>query len=76
MKNLESFQVLQRALVGNGFDSTLRSWREGNEAVITLTVALHEEQSPERMTKLADLIGSNGFAFTAENETVDITAPA
>jgi hypothetical protein len=43
MTNLESFQALQRRLVGNGFDSTLRSWREGNEAVITLTVALHEE---------------------------------
>jgi hypothetical protein len=74
MQNLESFQALQGALVREGFDSTLRAWREGDEAVMTLTVALHEPQTPERMTRLADLVGSNGFSFTAENETVDITA--
>jgi hypothetical protein len=72
MANLESFQVLQGALVRDGFDSTLRAWREGNEAVMTLTVALHEAQTPERMTKLADLVRTNGFTFTADNETVDI----
>ena len=76
MQNLESFQALQGALVRDGFDSTLRAWREGDEAVMTLTVALHEAQTPERMAKLADLVGSKGFAFTAENETVDITALA
>jgi hypothetical protein len=74
MQNLESFQALQGELVRDGFDSTLRTWREGDKAVITLTVALHEAQTPERMAKLADIIGSQGFAFTAENETVDITA--
>ena len=74
MQNLEGFQALQGVLVRDGFDSTLRARREGDEAVITLTVALHEEQTPERMAKLADVITSNGFAFTAENETVDITA--
>lgn len=74
MQNLESFQALQGELVRNGFDSTLRAWREGDEAVMTLTVALHEAQTPERMAKLADVVGSKNFAFTADNETVDITA--
>jgi hypothetical protein len=74
MQNLEDFQDLQSALVRDGFDSTLRAWREGNEAVMTLTVALHEAQTPERIAKLADVVGERGFAFTAENETVDITA--
>ena len=74
MQTLESFQALHGALVRDGFDSTLRTWREGDEAVITLTVALHETQTPDRMAKLADIVGSKGFAFTAENETVDITA--
>jgi hypothetical protein len=74
VQNLESFQALQGALVREGFDSTLRAWREGKEAVMTLSVALHEAQTPERMAKLADVVGEKGFAFTAENETVDITA--
>jgi hypothetical protein len=74
MQNLESFHALQDVLVRNGFDSTLRAWREGDQAVMTLTVALHEAQTPERMAKLADVVGSRGFAFSAEGETVDITA--
>src|SRR6476619_6147893 len=61
MQNLESFQALQGALVRDGFDSTLRAWREGDEAVMTLTVALHEAQTPERMAKLADVVGAKGF---------------
>jgi hypothetical protein len=74
MANLQSFQVLQQELVRAGFDSTLRAWREGNEAVMTLLVALHEQQTPERMSKLTDIVDEHGFAFTADNETVTITA--
>jgi hypothetical protein len=74
MANLQDFQALQQALVRSGFDSTLRAWREGNEAVMTLTVALHHEQTPERMSELTRLVTDNGFAFTAENETVTVTA--
>jgi hypothetical protein len=74
MKSLESFQALQQALVRDGFDSTLRARREGDEAVITMTVALHQQQTPERMAQLTEIINGNGFAFTAENETVAVTA--
>lgn len=73
MNDLERFQSLQVKLVEGGFDTTLRARRERNEAVFSLTVALHQEQTPELMAKLTDIIGSHGFAFTAENETVDIT---
>jgi len=72
--NLESFQALQQSLVRAGFDSTLRARRDGNEAVITMTVALHHEQTPERMAELTEIVTDNGFAFTAENETITITA--
>jgi len=73
VNDLERFQGLQVKLVEGGFDTTLRARREGNEAVFSLTVALHQEQTPELMSKLTGIIGAHGFAFTAENETVDIT---
>jgi hypothetical protein len=38
-----------------------------------MTVALHDEQRPEIMATLTEIIGAQGFAFTAENETVEIT---
>jgi len=62
-------------LVQAGFDTTLRARREGNEAVFSLTVALHQEQTPELMARLTEIITRYGFAFTAENETVEITKP-
>jgi len=74
MANLQSFQALQQALVRAGFDSTLRAWRDGDEAAMTLMVALHEQQTPERMSELTRLVDDNGFAFTADNETIHITA--
>jgi hypothetical protein len=73
VNELERFQDLQVKLVEGGFDTTLRARREGNEAVFSLTVALHHEQTPELMAKLTEIISRHGFAFTAENETVEIT---
>jgi hypothetical protein len=74
MNELARFQDLQLKLVKAGFDTTFRARREGNEAVSTMTVALHDEQRPEVMATLTEIIGAQGFAFTAENETVEITA--
>jgi hypothetical protein len=73
VNELERFQGLQVKLVEAGFDTTLRARREGNEAVFSLTVALHHEQTPELMARLTEIIGAHGFAFTAENETIEIT---
>jgi len=74
MNQLARFQDLQLNLVEAGFDTTFRVRRDGNEAVSTMTVALHEEQRPEIMATLTEIIGAHGFAFTAENETVEITS--
>jgi hypothetical protein len=68
MNELARFQDLQLRLV--------KARREGNEAVSTMTVALHHEQRPEIMATLTEIIGAHGFAFTAENETVEITSVA
>jgi hypothetical protein len=73
VNDLERFQDLQVKLVEAGFDTTFRARREGNEAVFSLTVALHQEQNPELMARLTEIITRYGFAFTAENETVEIT---
>ena len=73
MNELARFQDLQLRLVKAGFDTTFRARREGNESVSTMTVALHDEQRPEIMATLTEIIGAQGFAFTAENETVEIT---
>jgi len=73
MNELERFQDLQVRLVEAGFDTTYRVRREGNEAVSTMTVSLHREQTPEVMARLTEIIGRHGFSFTAENETVSIT---
>lgn len=73
MNDLERFQVLQVKLVEGGFDTTLKARRERNEAVFSLTVALHHEQTPELMAKLTEIVRAHGFAFTAENETIAIT---
>ena len=73
VNDLERFQDLQVKLVQADFDTTLRARREGNEAVFSLTVALHQEQTPELMARLTEIITRHGFAFTAENETVEIT---
>jgi hypothetical protein len=73
MNELERFQDLQLRLVEAGFDTTFRVRREGNQAVSTMTVALHQEQTPEVMATLSDIVDACGFAFTAENETVAIT---
>jgi hypothetical protein len=73
VSELERFQDLQVKLVVAGFDTTLKARREGDEAVVSLTVALHHEQTPELMAKLTEIIGGHGFAFTAENETIEIT---
>jgi hypothetical protein len=70
---LERFQDLQVKLVEAGFDTTLKARRERNEAVFSLTVALHHEQTPVLMAKLTEIISAHGFAFTAENETIEIT---
>jgi hypothetical protein len=73
MNDLERFQDLQVRLVEGGFDTTLKARRDGNEAVFSLTVALHHEQTPELMAKLTQIVSGHGFAFTAENETIAIT---
>jgi len=73
MNDLERFQDLQRQLVLAGFDTTFSARREGDEAVSSLSVALHSEQQPEVMAKLAEITTAQGFAFTAEGETVAIT---
>jgi hypothetical protein len=41
--------------------------------VFSLAVALHHEQTPELMAKLTEIVGAHGLAFTAENETIEIT---
>jgi hypothetical protein len=69
-----TFQDLQVKLVEGGFDTTLRARREGNEAVFSLTVALHHEQTPELMARLTEIVSAYGLAFTAENETIEITS--
>jgi hypothetical protein len=74
MDELERFQDLQVRLVEAGFDTTFRVRREGNEAVSTMTVALHQEQTPEVMATLTEIVSAHGFAFTADNETVSITS--
>jgi hypothetical protein len=74
MNQLERFQQLQLTLVREGFDTTFRARRDGEEALSWLTVSLHESQEPETMTRLSELITGNGFQFTAEGETVAITA--
>jgi len=73
VNELERFQDLQVKLVEGGFYTTLKARREQNEAVFSLTVALHHEQTPELMAKLTEIVSAHGFAFTAENETVAIT---
>jgi hypothetical protein len=73
MNDLERFQDLQVKLVEGGFDTTLRARREQNEAVFSLTVALHQEQTPELMAKVTEIVSAYGLAFTAENETIEIT---
>jgi hypothetical protein len=73
VNELERFQDLQIKLVEGGFDTTLKARREQNEAVFSLTVALHHEQTPELMAKLTEIISAHGLAFTAENETIEIT---
>ena len=73
MNELERFQDLQVKLVEAGFDTTLKARRERNEAVFSLTVALHHEQTPELMAKLTEIVSAHGLAFTAENETIEIT---
>jgi hypothetical protein len=74
VNELERFQDLQVKLVEAGFDTTLKARRERNEAVFSLTVALHHEQTPELMAKLTEIISAHGFAFTAENEMIEITS--
>jgi hypothetical protein len=73
VNELQRFQDLQIELVEGGFDTTLKARRERNEAVFSLTVALHQEQTPELMAKLTEIISARGLAFTAENETIEIT---
>jgi len=73
MNDFEQFQDLQVKLVEASFDTTLRARRERNEAVLSLTVALHHEQTPELMAKLTDIISAQGFAYIAGNETIEIT---
>jgi hypothetical protein len=73
VNELERFQDLQVKLVEAGFDTTLKARRERNEAVFSLTVALHHEQTPELMAKLTEIVSAHGLAFTAENETIEIT---
>jgi hypothetical protein len=76
MNDLERFQAVQVKLVAAGFDTTLKARREGNEAVFSLTVALHHEQTPELMARLTEVVSGEGLAFTAESETIEITALA
>jgi hypothetical protein len=73
VNDLERFQDLQVKLVEAGFDTTLRARRERNEAVFSLTVALHHEQTPELMAKLTEIISAHGLVFTAENGMIEIT---
>ena len=73
MNELERFQHLQVKLVEAGFDTTVKARRERNEAVFSLTVALHREQTPELMAQLTEIISEHGLAFTAENETIEVT---
>ncbi len=73
MATIEDFQTLQRSLIRSGFDSTFRAWRDGDEAVSSLSVSLHAKQDPEVMAKLSELIVGGGFSFTADGETVHIT---
>jgi hypothetical protein len=75
MTDLQDFQRLQVSLVEGGFDTTLQAHREADQAVFSLSVALHHEQTPEVMTKLTDIVAGHGLSFTAEDETVRIAVP-
>jgi hypothetical protein len=73
MQDLQSFQELQRELVNANFESTLDARREGNQAVFSLLVKL-DEQTPERMARLAEITTDRNFAFTVENGSAAISA--
>lgn len=74
MTDLERLQGLQNDLVRGGFDSTLRARRDGDHALVSMTVALHEKQTPDLMAALSRLVEAHGCAVTVENETVDVSA--
>ncbi len=72
MNDLERFQALQRFLVEVGFDTTLDARREGNQAVFSLIVNVHN-QPPEMMAKLSEITTNNNFAFTVDHDKAAIT---
>jgi hypothetical protein len=75
MNDLQHFQRVQVSLVEGGFDTTLQAHRDGDQAVFTLIVTLHQEETPELMARLTEIITGHGLSFTAENETVEIALP-
>ena len=69
MNDFVRLQMTQRVLVEGGMDTTLDARREGDQAVFSLSVDLHE-QSPEAMAKLAQITSDNHFAFTVGKDNV------
>jgi hypothetical protein len=67
MNDFVRFQLMQRRLVEAGLESTLDARREGNQAVFSLTVHVHEQNS-DGMARLAALTTENGFSFTFEKD--------
>jgi hypothetical protein len=72
VNDFERFQALQRVLVGVGFDTTFDARREGNQAVFSLQVDVHD-QPAEMMAQLAEITTENQFAFTVNRDKAAIT---
>jgi hypothetical protein len=72
LNDFERFQTLQRVLVEVGFDTTFDARREGNQAVFSLMVNVHD-QPAAMMAQLAEITTDNNFAFTVNRDKAAIT---
>jgi len=72
VNDFERFQALQGFLVEVGFHTTFDARREGNQAVFSLVVDVHD-QPPEMMAKLSELTTDNNFAFTVNHDQAAIS---
>ena len=72
MNDLERFQAVQRFLVEVGFHTTFEARREGNQAVFSLVVDVHD-QPAEKMAQLSEITTENNFAFTVNHDKAAIT---
>ena len=75
MNEFVHFQLVQRQLVEAGLDTTLAAHREGNEAVFSLSVHLHE-QNPDTMARLTEVTTKNQFTFTIDRHNTAALVPA